>query len=435
MVSDGFRSIARQEALTPCPAAFPVPSPTSKQPQLPTVTRARFNSKSAVVARIYTGPKKLSPAQRTQVLLDTLLRALQDEWPRIRNSNLGVLSGTAVVEDLVMRKIQAWATELHTLCITYGEAAALVGEFARRLGAAHMQQLQVMLDVTDHSSLADFVRLMVYNTSNPLAKEALDSNPANRGGQRVRKKVEPNAAAAAQTLSTRPTQTERRKVHTAPPDQRPFDPGELRFAALLPADHSLSRSQPGACNGAGMLRCGSRCTWTAMSRMRSMSRGAAGLGPTHGPPTLGPGRWGRFLTHVMGAYQLAGGHATPPVAAPTRRPTGRQTWRSGGASRRTRGCRTRRSTASSQSDPLALYEVVPPHVMQRRKAEAAAVAAAAAALQAAAAAAQVAAAGRLGSRANALSSNAAALGMTFNARRLWATEPAASPAGPSDLGI
>lgn len=40
------------------------------------------------------------------------------------------------------------------------------------------------------------------------------------------------------------------------------------------------------------------------------------------------------------------------------------------------------------SDPLALYQVVPPHVMQRRKAEAAALAAAVA-LQAAAAAAQV----------------------------------------------
>lgn len=40
------------------------------------------------------------------------------------------------------------------------------------------------------------------------------------------------------------------------------------------------------------------------------------------------------------------------------------------------------------SDPLALYEVVPPHVVQRRKAEAAALAAAVA-LQAAAAAAQV----------------------------------------------
>lgn len=98
MVSEAFRSIAtarNREAEKDTPTASPVASPTNEQPgRLPPLTRARFASRAASVARIYTGPKKLSPAQRTQVLLDTLLRALQDEWPRIRNSNLGEKSAS-----------------------------------------------------------------------------------------------------------------------------------------------------------------------------------------------------------------------------------------------------------------------------------------------------------------------------------------------------
>ncbi len=54
-----------------------------------------------------------------------------------------MLSGTAVVEELLLRRIQAWAAELHTLAITHAAAAERLGELCRGMAAKELQQMQV----------------------------------------------------------------------------------------------------------------------------------------------------------------------------------------------------------------------------------------------------------------------------------------------------
>lgn len=54
-----------------------------------------------------------------------------------------MLSGTAVVEDLLLRRIQACAAELHTLAITHATAAERLGELCRGMAPKELQQLQV----------------------------------------------------------------------------------------------------------------------------------------------------------------------------------------------------------------------------------------------------------------------------------------------------
>ena len=89
-------------------------------------------------------------------------------------------SGTAVVEELIMRKIQHLAAELHVLCVVEEPAATRVASLAQALGKQELQQLQVMLDVTGHESLTDFLRTMVFHTSDPFATQPIPSRVNTR---------------------------------------------------------------------------------------------------------------------------------------------------------------------------------------------------------------------------------------------------------------
>ena len=55
----------------------------------------------------------------------------------------GVKSGTCVVDDLVLQRVQRHLLLLHTLCVESDQAAEVVGQLARGLSYEQLQQMQV----------------------------------------------------------------------------------------------------------------------------------------------------------------------------------------------------------------------------------------------------------------------------------------------------
>lgn len=57
----------------------------------------------------------------------------------------GIKSGTGVVEELLMRKVQDWVQELNVLAISNEQASDTLGVLARGLNKQQLQQLQVRM--------------------------------------------------------------------------------------------------------------------------------------------------------------------------------------------------------------------------------------------------------------------------------------------------
>ncbi|KAG2443011.1 hypothetical protein HYH02_009427 [Chlamydomonas schloesseri] len=189
----------------------------------------RSSRHSSATSRIDCGPRKLTQAQQVERLHAQLLEMLHSEWRNIKTTNLGVLSGTAVVEELLLRRVGAWARELHMLAITHASASERLADLCRAMSTQELQQMQVMFDVTGHPELSDYCRLMVYNTADPNAKAVVGDLGALR------------AASAARR--SRSTPSSRRRA-PPPPPPRPHnryadDPHAMRFAGLLPDGHRL----------------------------------------------------------------------------------------------------------------------------------------------------------------------------------------------------
>eukprot|EP00198_Chlamydomonas_reinhardtii_P014016 XP_001703353.1 predicted protein [Chlamydomonas reinhardtii] len=115
------------------------------------------------------------------------MEVLRSEWRSIKTTNLGVLSGTAVVEELLLRRISAWARELHMLAITHASASERLAALCRGMSTQELQQLQVMFDVTGHPELSDYCRLVVYNTADPNAKAVVGDLRALRAASAARR--------------------------------------------------------------------------------------------------------------------------------------------------------------------------------------------------------------------------------------------------------
>ncbi|KAI8475803.1 MAG: hypothetical protein J3K34DRAFT_516981 [Monoraphidium minutum] len=150
----------------PCPASPPPPPPPP--PRKPPVPRL---------------PHKPPPAARLACAYSELTALLAAEWDGIRGLNLGVRSGTAVVDGVLMRRLQLWAARLHTLAAGAPEAAEALARLVAGAPAGRMQQLQVLLDMTGHEELSDFLRLSAYGTAAPRPGALLYHMPrAGSGG-------------------------------------------------------------------------------------------------------------------------------------------------------------------------------------------------------------------------------------------------------------
>lgn len=55
----------------------------------------------------------------------------------------GVKSGTGIVDELILQKLNQWVKEMHMLCISKEDASEALGRAARQLDPGDLQQLQV----------------------------------------------------------------------------------------------------------------------------------------------------------------------------------------------------------------------------------------------------------------------------------------------------
>ncbi|EFJ47116.1 hypothetical protein VOLCADRAFT_117895, partial [Volvox carteri f. nagariensis] len=198
--------------------------------------RGSAPSTAAVGPRVASGPRKLTHSQLAAQLHGQLTDVLRMEWRRIKTSNLGVLSGTAVVEELLLRRIRSWCSELHMLAISSPTASYKLGKLCQSMEGTELQQLLVMFDQTGHPDLSDFVRVLVFNTADPAAKEAVGDLRALRGIK--------SAGRRARSTPSTSGSSRRRAPPVLLPTPRtvshePDDPASLRFAGLLPEGHRL----------------------------------------------------------------------------------------------------------------------------------------------------------------------------------------------------
>eukprot|EP00798_Chlamydomonas_sp_ICE-L_P008202 gene8202-1464_t len=185
----------------------------------------------------FEGPRRLSPAARSTQLMNLLLGELETKWKDIRSLNLGIKSGTGVVDDLTMTSIQAQVKELNMLCISREEAADAIGKVAQKLKRTQLQQLQLLFDVMGHDYLADYIRVMVYNTADPMAKVPVDRLAMPKKGKKSTK--------AAITIGRKQSTGLHNPSQAPEARMKPERDEVLRFAGFLPENHPLSQKAYG----------------------------------------------------------------------------------------------------------------------------------------------------------------------------------------------
>ncbi|KAG2499272.1 hypothetical protein HYH03_002850 [Edaphochlamys debaryana] len=331
------------------------------QPQSPSRSSRRVFSAANAKPRIDCGPRKLTQAQQAAQLHTQLMEILRTEWKNIKTTNLGVLSGTAVVEELLLRRIQTAARELHLLAITHAPAAERLAELCRGMSVAELQQLQVMFDSTGHPELSDYVRLMVYNTSDPAAKEVVGDLRALRAGSGTRR--------ARSTPS-------RRRGPPQPPPRRPdpfaSDPRSLRFAHLLTSDHPLVAGAHAAAERRRAEEEEARRLAEAKAARARARAEAAALGSVAGEDSFATGEQERRMADASARSALLQQHrrGDPPEILPYYLADVQEQWR------RTVGTRVSAEgvfgTSIMLSEPLPPYEAPPEVARMRADAEAAA---------------------------------------------------------------
>jgi hypothetical protein len=75
---------------------------------------------------------------------------LSKEWDSIRSLNLGVKSGTGVIEDVLITQLQQLANTVHVLAVADEEASRVLVQQARRLSTQQFQHLQVSACCAGH---------------------------------------------------------------------------------------------------------------------------------------------------------------------------------------------------------------------------------------------------------------------------------------------
>lgn len=175
---------------------------------------------------IDTGKRKPSPAERTETLCNEILACLRsEEWRAMRSTNLGVLSGTGVIEDLLMRRLQTQVAALHVLVLKHTSAGNQLSALGTSLTQREMQQMQVLMDACGFPELSDYLRVLRYNTMDPSATSEVGA-PINWGARRA-KSVPRNRMSHSQEVRPRSLR------------HRAYDADTLRFADVVGPQHRL----------------------------------------------------------------------------------------------------------------------------------------------------------------------------------------------------
>lgn len=86
--------------------------------------------------------KKLAPDQLTG-LMRSLLKLLDAEYHAINSHNLGVQSGTAVIENLLVRRLHALCAKVHLLMVLHDDCSDAMAAFCAALRPTQLNRIQV----------------------------------------------------------------------------------------------------------------------------------------------------------------------------------------------------------------------------------------------------------------------------------------------------
>lgn len=119
---------------------------------MPSNTTPRPERKPSIPHHKY----KPSAAQRTQAAFSQLCTVLQKEWSSIRALNLGVKSGTGVIDDVLITQLHQLASAVHMLAVTDADASRVLVAQACKLSTQQFQNLQVRVWATLESDMFCF---------------------------------------------------------------------------------------------------------------------------------------------------------------------------------------------------------------------------------------------------------------------------------------
>lgn len=106
-----------------------------------------------------TGPTKQLPDKQLLRTLEHFVEVLESE-KLVFSHNLGVHSGTAVIEDLVARKLWELCNRAHTLITMKDKCMEVFLSFCERLTAEKRNRMLTAFSVFDKEDLLDYVQLV-----------------------------------------------------------------------------------------------------------------------------------------------------------------------------------------------------------------------------------------------------------------------------------
>lgn len=105
-------------------------------------------------------PRKPSPASQVKDVLQQLLALLLGQWPRLRRPNLGVRSGSSVLEGALLQQLRQLAAQLLSLAVGDTAAADALAAAVCGMPPPTLQQLQTLLALLGQDELFDFLQLL-----------------------------------------------------------------------------------------------------------------------------------------------------------------------------------------------------------------------------------------------------------------------------------
>ena len=109
--------------------------------------------------------RKATPAARVQLVLRTLQQLLDKEYQYIYGHNLGVQSGTAVIEDVQVQRVRALCSRITAMVAHDSSSADAMVLMCKKLTPQQFNRLQTTFDSLDMEQVTDFLRISIFHTS------------------------------------------------------------------------------------------------------------------------------------------------------------------------------------------------------------------------------------------------------------------------------
>lgn len=90
-----------------------------------------------------TGLRKRPPPAQLSALMHQMLKLLDAEYHTINSHNLGVQSGTAVIDNLIVRRLHALCGQVHMLMVLHDDCSDAMAAFCSALRPSQLNRLQV----------------------------------------------------------------------------------------------------------------------------------------------------------------------------------------------------------------------------------------------------------------------------------------------------